>query len=254
MKRLSLLVVVASSISTTALAADVTTIDGSQGWLGYGFSGGGTASIDMTPSNDADGSLRMTGDRSRVGFGTGGDMGTLGALSTGNVSFDFYRDGASTGAGNYQIAFAFFVRNAAGQTGSLTWEGAYNGIGNVNDTWFNDQVLSGSGVWWIRSGGVNFAEVANMKTLADWTTQGSVSNSESTSIVLGTDTAITGIELKVGSGVPGGTFLGNADDIRVQFTGGADYMTNFQAVPEPMTMSILGLGALALLRKRKQSR
>jgi len=181
-------------------------------------------------------------------------MGTLGALSAGSVSFDFYRDSASTGAGHYQIALAFFVRNSLGQTGSLTWEAAYNGIGVVEDTWINDQILSGAGVWWIRSGGVNFDQVANMRTLTDWASGGSVTWASDTSIALGADTAITSMELKVGSGVPGGTFMGNADDVRFSFDGGASYQSNFQAVPEPMTMSMLGLGALALLRRRKHAR
>lgn len=253
MKKLGLLAGL-TAVAGTSIAADVTTLDGSQGWLSYGFSGGGTASIDMAPTNDGDGSLRMTGDRSRVGFGTGGDMGTLGALAAGGVSIDLFRDGASTGAGHYQIAVAFFVRNSLGQTGSLTWEAAYNGIGTVNDTWINDQMLNGAGLWWIRSNSVNFDQVANMRTLGDWTTAGSVSWGGDTSIALGADTAITALELKVGSGVPGGTFLGNADDITVDFSGGNLYHANFQAVPEPMTMSALGLGALALLRKRRAAK
>ena len=255
MKRISLIVATLGVVSS-AFAVDVTAIDGSQGWFGNGFSGGGTATLVASPTNDGDGSLQMTGDRSRVNLDGGqSGFGTLGALAAGNIQADLYRDGASTGTAHYQIAIGLYVRNAANQTGSITWEGAYNGyVSGMDDTWLNDVIMGGTGQWWIRSGGWSYDQVANMKSLLDWTGGSTVTDSGNTSIALGLDTVITGIEFKVGSGVPGGTFIGNIDDFQIAFDGGFSETYNFQAVPEPMTMSVLGLGAAALIRKRRRNK
>jgi len=244
-----------------AHATDVTDLIGGQGWFGnYDNGGAGANSLVASPTNDGDGSLALstTGspDRSRVGIfaAAGGQLGQLGQIVNGGlVQFDFFRDAASTTTSNIQLAFKLYVRNASGQTGSLLWEDAYNGSAAAIGSWNNDRVISND-KWWIRSGGVNFQQAANAQTLGTWIGGGTVTDGSNTSIALGADTAVTGIEIGAGSGWTG-TFFGNADDVRVTFGTQPANVWNFKAapVPEPATMAALGMGALALLRRRRKA-
>lgn len=259
--RLISIAAVMSAGVVMAHATDVTDLVGGQGWLGnYDNAGAGANAIVANPTNDGDGSLSLTTtgspDRSRVGLfaAPGGQLGQLGQIVNGGlVQFDFYRDATSTATSNIQLAFKLYVRNASGQTGSLIWEDAYNGSAAAIGSW-NDNRLISSENWWIRSGGINYQQAANALTLGTWIGGGTVTDGSNTSIALGSDTAVTGIEIGAGSGWAG-TFSGNADDVRVTFGTQPAGVWNFktEAVPEPATMAALGMGALALLRRRRKA-
>jgi hypothetical protein len=54
------------------------------------------------------------------------------------------------------------------------------------------------------------------------------------------------------AGTPDASFYLTADTLFVKYIGGGDYSLHQSNVPEPSTVALLGLGTLALLRKRKR--
>jgi hypothetical protein len=251
------LVGLAISCAGIASASDVTTLDFSQGWGYSDVSGGGSAAIVSSPSADSDGALQLhtidANSRAKVFFGTGGSLGTLGDLANGGqISFDLFRDAASTANSNLQISYKLYVTNSSGQSGSITWENVYNGNNSLTNTWVTKNIIGDD--FWIRSGGVNYDQVVNMRTLGEWISGGSVSDGSNSSIALGANTSITGIEVAAGGGWSG-EFIGSIDHMNLTFgNGGASYQANFAAVPEPASMAALGLGALALIRRRRNKK
>ena len=262
-KSLSLLAL--ASLATAANATDVTSLNSvTGGWHGYGFGTAnamypvGTASLVASPSDDADGSLRMTGDRSRVGIGVeegynGGDttpnFGTLDALANGSLLVDLYRSSMSqTNDARYNIGVKLlFANNQA-----LTWENANNGGDLTQDAWVTRNL--GVGNWFIRSGNVNYDFADSNFTLRQWADGAKPTQNPN---VTGFDlnSKILGISFVVGSGISSGTnsFIGGADHLQVNFAGGFSDNYNFKAVPEPASMLALGLGAAAMLRRRRRA-
>ncbi|RYF09377.1 MAG: PEP-CTERM sorting domain-containing protein, partial [Oxalobacteraceae bacterium] len=70
---------------------------------------------------------------------------------------------------------------------------------------------------------------------------------------------VYGMSLGVGSGFNNGIFSGAEDNVSIAFSSGVNRSFNFEVapgatdVPEPatMTLTLAGLGALALMRRRK---
>ena len=253
-------------VAAIASATDVTDLNSvSGGWHAYGFGTAnpsypvGTASIVSSPSDDADGSLRMTGDRSRVGIGVeegynGAEFagfGTLDALAKGSLLVDLYRSSMSqTNDARYTIGVKLlFAGNQA-----LTWENANNGGDLTTDAWVTRNV--GAGQWFIRSGNVNYDFPASNHTLQEWA-NGAKPNENTGIVGLTTTSQILGISFVVGSGISSGpnSYIGGADHLAVSFQKGFSDNYNFraQAVPEPAPCAALGLGALGLLRRRKRA-
>ena len=262
-KSLSLLAL--AGLASVAAATDVTSLNSvTGGWHGYGFGTAnsaypvGTASLVSSPSDDSDGSLRMTGDRSRVGIGVeegynGGDFspnfGTLDALAKGSLFVDLFRSSTSqTGDPRYNIGVKLlFANNQA-----LTWENANNGGDLTQDAWVNRNL--GGGQWFIRSGNVNYDFPASNHTLREWA-DGAKPNENTGVPGFNLNSKILGISFVVGSSISNGpnSFIGGADHLAVNFAGGFSDNYNFKAVPEPASMLALGLGAAAMLRRRKRA-
>lgn len=259
----SLVLITLSGVASIASATDVTSVSLTNypNWYTVDATGA-TASIDSTPTNDGDGSLHFVGNGSAtVAYGafpaySGGatstlpSLGTLGALaaSAGSMSADFFRSSASSTINPYVNVSVKLVFSGNRQ---LTWENAYNSAATTQDSFFN-QILSGSGKWWLRGTGLPAERNDNLFTLSDWAT--GVSPAGYTGAPLSAASDVLGFALSFGSGV--GSFNGAVDHLNVNFASGNQYGFNFRAVqatPEPASLAALGLGAVAAIRRRKRA-
>lgn len=202
--------------------------------------GGGTATVSTTAPRSGDGSLEMTGDRTRTQLGIqyAGARTDLGALSavTG-LTFDWRIAADSTNPYNtdYTPALRLLIQDGSARK-ELIWEGAYNGTyGNtLRDTWYSSSV---NDKFYITGGDVNAGQ-----TIAQWAAQL-------------TGATVSGFSVGVGSGATTG-YHAFADNVTfITNSGSTTY--NFEAatgaVPEPATwaLMILGMGAVGFAMRRR---
>lgn len=227
----------------------VTTLNGSQGWSSPASenSGGGSAAITSTPI-DGDGSLAMTGDRSRVVFGglTGlygnpnapGATNNLGSISQfTDLGFSYEIDPASVSLLDPKYSPSLRLEIWNGNTrDELVYEAAYQpggygsegAIGALNTT-------DSSAQFYLKSEG----DPNDARTISNW---------------LATDPSLAGdvvggFYVGVGSG-PGPDYLAHIDDITAD---GVTY--NFETpVPEPASwaLMILGFASAGLILRRRR--
>jgi len=201
-------------------------------------SGGGTATVSMTAARSGNGSLEMTGDRTRTQVGYQYAPATnLGALAdvTG-LTFDWRIAGDSTNLYDvdYTPALRLLIQNGTLRQ-ELIWEGAYNGTyrNTARDTWYSSSV---NDLFYITGGSVNAGQ-----TIAQWASQL-------------TGASVSGFSVGVGSGATTG-YHAFADNVTLSTTGSSTTY-NFEvapgAVPEPATwaMMILGMAAVGYAMRR----
>lgn len=212
----------------------------------YARSGNGSAYVGGTQdSSKADIELLPNA----VGFGgnffSNGVLGTLGSLNS--LSYEWYRDSSSTARPDLHPVIRLLIDadgnlNTTGDRGGLVFERAYNGGGAVpTNQWVAENVFLSNANMWTFGAGMSFAQLGYGITLSGWQAgAGTISGSS----------AIIGISMGIGSGW-GGSFAGAVDNVSFGFTGGQSYSFNFEVVPTPGAMAILGMGGLVVARRRR---
>jgi hypothetical protein len=185
-------------------------------------------------------------------------MGLLSQLSA--LSYEWYRVSASTASGHYHPSLRIYYDadgdfNTTNDRGYLIFERAYNPNTSPvpTDQWVLDDVYNWNGpgqsanLWMTNAGNPSGSvlEIYN-RTLQDWL---STPNPNPNYPSLNSGYAVVyGFSFGVGSGWDG-TFLGGVDTVTIGFNG-VDTTYNFE-VPTPASTALLGLGALAALRRRR---
>lgn len=215
-------------------------------------SGGGSSTITATMARSGNGSLEMTGDRTReFGLGspysTASNLGLLDQLSALTFDWAIAASSVATLHPDYTPALRVSIWDN-GVRSELIWEGVYNGTyGNTSrDTWYTSGAedlfyrnISGSGVT------TNGGSQVNMSLLA-WEASNYYSNAA----------YISGFSIGVGSSAGTG-YRAFADNLSFNLAGAVSTF-NFEladatAVPEPGSLALLSLGLVgAAVARRKQ--
>ena len=240
--------------STSALAVTVTTLDGSQGFVAPAGELGGTGAVSITANTalDADGSLQLSGNRTRVLNGNNYAPTTNYGLANDLVSLTGdYLVTTSSLDGIQSPAFRVYIQNGA-QRSELIYEAANNGgytlgtAAHVTADSLFYQFVTGAGATLVSPGG-NYV----LKTLADF---GDTYSANAFVSAFG-----------VGNGgCPGAstncaTFSALADNLAFTTGAGGTTRVNFAAsvsgaVPEPATwaMMLVGFGGMGVAMRRSR--
>jgi len=168
-------------------------------------------------------------------------LGTLGNLTS--FSYNWYRASGGTASQWLTPVLRLYVASPdLTKTGYLVFEPVYNWLGNGAapvDQWKSDDIVAENDHLWSTGTLPNQGDdYGSDVTLSSWQANyGSY--------------LVLGISAGVGSGW--GTFQGAVDDITVGF-GGSSTTYNFEVVPEPGTVTLVGAGLMSLLvliRRRK---
>lgn len=161
-----------------------------------------------------------------------------------SLSYDVYRDPASTAAAHLVPALRLLFDTGAGQTGMLIWEPIYNAETVTPGVWQTFDAMAGN--FWMFLNGTGVITRYDL-TLAEWAAG---TDPGAGGIALESDTQILGISVGVGSGWtnPIHAFV---DNVSYQAGTNEAVVANFEidalAVPEPGGLALSGVALLALL-------
>lgn len=232
-------------------------IASSTNWVYNNTRASGYVGINTAYARSGNGSARMGGPNNAKSdieylagpFNLGGNFfatGSLGRLGDlGALSYEWYRSSTSTATAHLHPAMRILVDadgnlNTTGDRGGLVFERVYNSLAVADDVWTADTIGMNSNLWSF-SAGMSTAQLGYNVTLSQWIAgAGTISG----------NSAILGFSMGIGSGW--NTFDGAVDNATWNL-GGVTTTSNFEVVPEPATMAALGLGAAAMLRRRKKA-
>lgn len=235
----------------TASAVTITVLPGDSTWGNpVGENGGGGASvITGAAPRSGNGSVELTGDRTRfVGLGNfyspASNLGLLSSLTDFTFDWMVAVGSAGTGAGaaaSYSPALRLHIWDGT-QRSELIWENAYNGSAAVvQGTWYS----SGSGDnFWRYETGVGDSLIYN-RSIVDWSFSSGYSSAA----------YIAGISVGVGS-TAGANYHAFADNVTLSFgtnTTTYNFETSGGTVPDGgTTLALLGgaLTGLGALRRK----
>ncbi len=157
------------------------------------------------------------------------DSRTLGSLTS--LSFEWYRDAASTVPAHLTPVLRLYFENTQGETGLLIWERVYQ-VGGAAPTasWQSEDILGE--FFWMRAFDPGRTIDLYSVDLATWIASGALSDGVDTAWELDADTRIVGINVGFGSGWSDGTttFRGFVDNVTVGF-GGEETTWDFESEP-----------------------
>ncbi|MFQ3611008.1 MAG: PEP-CTERM sorting domain-containing protein [Fimbriimonadales bacterium] len=225
---------------------------GATGWAYRNVRGNGQIGIRTDLPRNGNGSVWFTSTGSsskadvefRVSFNLDPNNGTFsqafGTLSQlDSMSYDWYRvSGGNANSWLHPALRVFLVNPNTSQTGYLVFERAYN-IGTVpvpTDQWISDTVSGTTKLW--GTGALGGIYSGYDWTLDTWKSQ--VGN-----------WIIAGFSSGIGSGW--GTFRGAVDTISWTINSQTETY-NFEVVPEPASLFMLGTGVASLLGWRRRKR
>jgi len=177
-------------------------------------------------------------------------LGTLGSMNS--LQYDWYRASGGDASGWLHPVIRLQVVSAdLSMSGYLVFEREVNNPdfgGSLAtqpvDSWQTDDVFGGDYRMWATGGslpnnlnGTNgAAQYYDSRRMSDWMADYG-------------DFLVIGVSLGVGSGW--GTFQGAVDNVQFGFTGGQSYDFNFEVVPAPGALALMGLAGLAGSRRRR---
>lgn len=237
---------------------------GASGWFYTNVRNNGIVGVHNDLPRSGNGSARLQSTQGPGGLSSKADieyyhqaatgnfsMGTLGAMST--LSYDWYKKSTSAASQHAVVRLYIDGDGSAATTndrGYLVFERGYNGGSIPTDQWVSDDLFSyaggGANLWQVAFGVANFDTAGNWQPISTW--QSGFTPSPGGKTFNGAS-VVYGLSLGVGSGW--GTYDGAIDNVTIGFTGAPVYSWNFEVVPAPGAMALLGLGGLMATRRRR---
>ena len=255
---MSLVTVALAASAASAAVVDVYPADPS--WSSSGNSGGGSSAITAGGPIEADGSIRLTGDRTRFGITPSvaiGGYGALGAVSTFKFNFATEQTGAGVITAQAPALRLHVFEPSTSRQIQFIWEDGEQslaqrqfvaGAGSLNTVYTGDFFGAANRVYPFTSGpGLGRGLFTPGGTLIG----GTDSAQPLGNFLANLDPATWVFQITVGVGSSvGSDYIGWADRVQFGLTGGPVIDYNF-LVPAPGAVGLLALGGLLVSRRRR---